>query len=90
MGEKMIRTIFKVDGMHCPMCESHVDAVVRKCVVNAKVNSSHKKGEIIVESEQTVDQEKIKTALADTGYIVLDSSEEVFEKPKSFFSRLFG
>ena len=86
----MIRTILLIDGMHCPMCESHVNAIVRKSLAEAKVSSSHKKGQVLIDSEKKVDLEDVKTKLAESGYRVLNVSEETIEKSGGFFKRLFG
>ena len=39
-GEKMFRTVVKIDGMMCGMCESHVNDTVRKVGAVKKVTSS--------------------------------------------------
>ena len=41
----MTKTILKIDGMMCGMCEAHVNDAIRKIIPNAqKVKSSHTKG----------------------------------------------
>lgn len=47
----MIKTVLKIDGMMCGMCESHMNDVVRKSCSPKKVNSSAKNGETVVISE---------------------------------------
>lgn len=47
----MIKTVLKIDGMMCGMCESHMNDVVRKSCSPKKVNSSAKSGETVVISE---------------------------------------
>lgn len=84
----MIETILKVDGMMCGMCESHINDVVRKTANIQKVSSSHTKGETVIVSEQPLDIEKLKQAIADTGYTVTDVQEKPYEK-KGFFASLF-
>ena len=83
----MIETILKVDGMMCGMCESHVNEVVRKTADVKKVTSSHTKGETVIVSEQPLDVEKLKAAIAETGYTVTGSQTKPYEK-KGFFSFL--
>ena len=66
----MIETILKVDGMMCGMCESHVNETVRKTADVKKVTSSHTKGETVILSEQELDIDALKAAIAETGYTV--------------------
>lgn len=85
----MIETIVRVDGMQCPMCESHINDVVRKTCPVKKVSSSHKKKECRILSETSPDLSKIKNAIEETGYIVLGSESHEYVK-KGFLSKLFG
>ena len=83
----MVETILKIDGMMCGMCESHINDVVRKTANIQKVSSSHTKGETVILSEQPLDIDKLKAAIADTGYTVVGSETKPYEK-KGFFSFL--
>ena len=83
----MIETIVKVDGMMCGMCESHVNETVRKTADVKKVTSSHTKGETVIVSEEPVDVEALKAAIAETGYTVTGVQTRPYEK-KGFFSFL--
>ena len=51
----MIKTIVKVDGMMCGMCEAHVNDAVRRAMPVKKVSSSHLKGETVILSEDAPD-----------------------------------
>ena len=84
----MIETILKVDGMMCGMCESHVNETVRKTADVKKVTSSHTKGETVILSEQPLDIEALRRAIAETGYTVKGAQEKPCEK-KGFFASLF-
>ena len=84
-GNKMIETIVKVDGMMCGMCESHINDVVRKTAQVSKVSSSHTRGETVIVSEQALDIETLKQAIAATGYTVTGAETRPYEK-KGFFS----
>ena len=65
----MFKTILKIEGMRCSMCEAHINDVIRKTVPDAKkVKSSHKKGESVFVSEQEPDKSKLEEAIAATGY----------------------
>ena len=81
----MIETILKVDGMMCGMCESHVNETVRKTADVKKVTSSHTKGETVILSEQPLDQQALRDAIAATGYEVKAVDAHPYEK-KGLFS----
>ncbi len=84
--EKLTLTI---DGMMCGMCESHVcDAIRKVCGDKTKVTASHSAGTAQVIAEGPLDAEKIKAAVEQTGYRVLNASSEPCEKKKRF--SLFG
>ena len=72
----MVETILRVDGMMCGMCESHINDVVRKIA-----------RETVIVSEQPVDVEALKAAIAETGYTVTGVQTRPYEK-KGFFSFL--
>ena len=60
----MIETTVKVEGMMCGMCESHVNEAVRKAFPEAKkVSSSHTKGQTVIQSEQQLDEQKLRDAI---------------------------
>ena len=80
----MIKTIAKVDGMMCGMCEAHVNDAVRKVFDVKKVSSSHAKGETIIISENEIDAEKLTAAIDETGYKVLSVNSEPYKKKGLF------
>lgn len=63
----MIKIIVEVEGMHCGMCETHVNDVVRRVGGVKKVTSSHSKGVTEVIAEDNADTEAIKAAVAAQG-----------------------
>lgn len=81
----MTETILKVDGMACAMCESHVNDTVRNKFSVQKVTSSHTKGETVILSEQPLDQQALRDAIAATGYEVKAMDAHPCEK-KGLFS----
>lgn len=83
----MIKTVLKIDGMMCGMCESHVNDAIRQSFKVKKVNSSHKKGETEIISEEKLPEEELKKAVETTGYQMLSYSSEPYEKKKFL---LFG
>ena len=84
----MIRTIVKIEGMMCGMCEAHINDAIRAAFPVKKVSSSHTKGEAVILSEAPLDSEKLRQAVNAMGYAFVSVSEEGAEK-QSFFSGLF-
>lgn len=76
----MVKTILKVEGMACGMCEAHVNDAVRKALPVKKVTSSHAKGRTEILSEQPLEEEKLRAAIEATGYQVTAISSEPYEK----------
>ncbi|MGN0806305.1 MAG: heavy-metal-associated domain-containing protein [Candidatus Coproplasma sp.] len=66
----MIELKIEVEGMHCGMCESHVNDVVRRVNGVKKVSSSHSKNQTVVVAEDDVNQEAIVQAIKAQGYAV--------------------
>ena len=83
----MIKTTLKIDGMMCPMCEAHINNVIRRAVPGAqKVSASHTKGEASFLTEEAVDENLLKDAIAATGYTCLSVTTDLYEK-KGWFGR---
>lgn len=80
----MVQTTLKIDGMMCGMCESHVNDAIRKAFSVKKVTSSHKKGETVILTEQPVDEQAVRDALADTGYDVTAVASHPYKKKGLF------
>lgn len=83
----MYKTILKVDGMSCGMCEAHVNDAVRNSFEIKSIKSSHKKGitEIITESQPDV--KSFSNAIEKNGYKVTSATFESYA-PRRF--TLFG
>lgn len=80
----MFETIVTVDGMMCGMCESHVNDAIRKAFPVKKVTSSRKKGETVILTEQPVEEQAVRDALADTGYDVTAVASRPYKKKGLF------
>lgn len=76
----MVKTVLKIDGMMCSMCESHINDVIRRDFEVKKVMSSHKKGLTEIVSEIPLDENKLKSAVCKTGYEVTEITAEPYEK----------
>lgn len=70
----------RVEGMHCGMCESHVNDVVRNVKGVKKVKSSHSKGQTVVIAEDDVDIQAIAGAISAQGYGVGGTESKRYEK----------
>ena len=80
----MFRTVIKIEGMMCGMCEAHVNDAVRAAVSPEKVKSSHKKGTTELITEKEPDKNALREAVEKDGYKVLDISTEPYEKKGIF------
>ena len=68
----MIKTVLKIDGMMCGMCEAHVAEAIRRAVPAAKkVSASRSRGEATFLTEEAVDEAGLKAAIDATGYTCL-------------------
>ena len=85
----MIKITLKIDGMMCAMCESHVNDAIRRNFQIKKVTSSHTKNTTEIIAQSDISDVEIEHALQETGYRLLESSREPYEK-KGLFSSLFG
>lgn len=83
----MIRTTLQIDGMMCGHCEAHVNDTIRQAFPVKKVESSHTKKETVILSEETLDEEKLRAVIAQTGYTLGEIRTESYEK-KGLFSFL--
>lgn len=82
----MIKTIAKIEGMQCNMCESHVNDLIRKSFNVKKVKSSHIKNESEIVSDHEIFRDELANALSDKGYKLIDVSSEPYIK-KGLFRR---
>lgn len=84
----MTKTVLKIDGMICSMCESHVNDIIRQTFRVKKVQSSHSKGITEIISENPLDEKELTEAVGKTGYKVLEITASPYEKKRfSLFGR---
>ena len=76
----MIKTIVKVDGMMCGMCEGHINDAIRSHFPVKKVSSSHSKGRTVIRSQEALDQAQLRQVIDATGYKALDVVSRPVEK----------
>lgn len=74
-----MKTTLYINGMMCGMCESHINDAVRKNFDVKKVKSSARRKQTVIISEDTLDEEKIRRVILDTGYelIRIETEEKV-------------
>ena len=80
----MIKTVLKIDGMACSMCEAHMNDLIRKNFKVKKVTSSAKDGETIIISEEALDIPWVKKQVKEIGYELKDYTSETYEKKGLF------
>lgn len=70
----MATKTYRVEGMHCPNCSMRLEGLEDTLAGVQRVEASYKMGTMIVEfDDSVVDEEKIKTAIEELGYIVLST-----------------
>lgn len=80
----MVKTVVKIEGMMCGMCEAHMNDAFRKNFKVKKVTSSHSKNESEIISDAPLDEEAVKKVVDETGYKFVSVSSEVTEKKGIF------
>lgn len=81
MEKKMIETVLQIEGMSCTMCESHIQNLIHRNSDVRKVKADHRKGAVVITSDQQLSQQKLQEALSSIGYPLLSlSSEEIQQK----------
>ena len=76
----MVKTVLKIDGMMCGMCEAHMNDLIRKNFKVKKVTSSAKDGETVIISDAELDIPWAKKQIKDIGYELVDYTSEPYEK----------
>lgn len=83
----MIKTTMTIEGMMCGMCEAHIKDVIRRAEPGArKLSASHSRGEASFVTEEAPDGERLRQAVAATGYVCTGLRSEFCEK-KGWFGR---
>ena len=81
----MVKTVLKIDGMMCGMCEAHMNDLIRKNFKVKKVTSSAKDGETVIFSDAELDIPLAKKQIKDIGYEMVDYTSEPHEKKGLFY-----
>ena len=80
----MVKTVLKIDGMMCGMCEAHMNDLIHKNFKVKKVTSSAKDGETVIISDAELDIPWAKKQIKDMGYELVDYTSEPYEKKGLF------
>ena len=80
----MVKTVLKIDGMMCGMCEAHMNDLIRKNFKVKKVTSSAKDGETVIISDAELDIPWAKKQIKDIGYEMVDYTSDPYEKKGLF------
>lgn len=80
----MVKTVLKIDGMVCGMCEAHMNDLIRKNFKVKKVTSSAKDGETVIISDAELDIPWAKKQIKDIGYELVNYTSEPYEKKGLF------
>ena len=80
----MVKTVLKIDGMMCGMCEAHMNELIRKNFKVKKVTSSAKDGETVIFSDAELDIPWAKKQIKDIGYEMVDYTSEPYEQKGLF------
>ena len=77
----------KIDGMHCSMCEAHLNEVIRKLVNVKKIKSNHSTGicTFTTDNFNLSDEDFSKKVFDESGYRVLSITKNEVAK-KGLFS----
>ena len=82
----MLKITVDIEGMMCGMCEAHINDVVNSNFQVKKVKSSHSKGKTEIITENSLDEDKLREVIKQTGYTVAGIHYEPYEK-KGLFLR---
>ena len=76
----MVKTIVKIDGMMCSMCEAHINDAIRNNLSVKSVKANHSKGEAEIVSESAPDEKVLKKVITDTGYDYIGMKTEPYKR----------
>ncbi len=82
----MTKYILSIEGMMCGHCEAHMNDAIRNNFTVKSVESSHTKKQTIIISDE-LDEDKLKSVVAETGYELKGIDKEPYEK-KGLFAKL--
>ena len=80
----MLLITLKIEGMHCSMCESHINDIIRTVNGPSKIKSSHLRNEakFLLKSEDSL--QTIINTIEKEGYKVISINKENYVKKGLF------
>lgn len=85
------RTVAKIDGMMCQMCEAHIQDAIREAIPDAKkVKADRKKKEAVFLTDEPFQEKVLRRAVNKTGYTYISSETEPYTEEKKHGFHLFG
>lgn len=76
----MYKITLKIDGMSCPMCESHFNDLIRREFKIKQIKSSHKHGEALIVADNELNRSELERAVGSIGYKLLSYECQPYEK----------
>ena len=80
----MYKITLTIDGMSCPMCEAHLNDVIRREFKIKQVKSSHKRGDMVIVTVDKLDRSELERTVESVGYKLLSYECMLYEKPSLF------
>ena len=71
-GKKLGEYTLTISGMKCENCEIRIENAICRSQPGLSARASHKKGRVTISFDCEIDREKIKQAIRDAGYRVLE------------------
>ncbi len=73
----MNKYILGIDGMRCGMCEMHVEEAIKKVISAKRVAASHINKNVVIITEENLDEYDFEKALKETGYRITSFKRDV-------------
>ena len=67
-GEAAMKTVIKVEGMMCPMCEKHVKEAIEKNFATESVTASHEAKRVEITAKEPLDYDMVAAVIKEAGY----------------------
>ncbi len=65
----LVETDVQIDGMHCGMCEAHINDAIRKLDVS-KVSSSYQTGKVVILAKHSISAQDLHSVIDPLGYTI--------------------
>lgn len=82
----MTKYILSIEGMMCGHCEAHMNEAIRNNFKVKSVESSHSNKQTVIIADE-LDEDKLKSVVAETGYELKGIETQPYEK-KGLFAKL--